>query len=271
VEHKSPIALVARKVFALKMYLYPFLPDEYTPQRHCGRIHLSEEFGRIFGLPSLKRHSVRLEVNPRASKAIRKLLRKDGLQNKDSNDAPLVVIHTGPTWKTREWLPGHWIDLVERLQTEFKARVVQIGDDSYQSGKKVPSPRVSGAVDWIGKLSLDQVLALLKVADLFVGIDSGMLHLAGGVRTSCVGIFGPVDPDCRLPVCSPAIGVTAQVPCIGCHHNADRPGHWRMGCPHDIRCMSNLGATDVFQACAELLRTPRRGDLQPIGQGQCER
>ena len=85
--------------------------------------------------------------------------------------------------------------------------------------------------DWIGKLSMDQMLALLKEADLFVGIDSGMLHMAGAVRTACVGIFGPTDPACRMPIGSPAIGVTAQVPCLGCHHNAGGPGHWISGCP----------------------------------------
>jgi ADP-heptose:LPS heptosyltransferase len=264
VEEGSPLARIARKVFALKMYLNPLLPDEYVPQRHCARIHLSEEFGRSFGFPTLKRQSVCLEVIPKANKEVRKWLQNEGLQNEESNGAPLVVIHTGPSWKTREWPIEHWLDLVGRLQAEFNARVVQIGHDSYQSGEASPSPRVTGTVDWVGKLSIDHMLALLKVTDLFVGIDSGMLHLAGAVRTPCVGIFGPTDSNCRLPACSPAVGVTAQVPCIGCHHNADGPGHWRMGCVHDVRCMSNLGGEDVFRACSQLLKTPRRPEVRAV-------
>src|SRR5262249_27626403 len=140
------------------------------------------------------------------------------LQSTGLNTLPLVVIHTGPSWKTKEWPAEHWNDLITRLKSKFGAGIVQIGKDRLASGETCLSPRAVGAIDRVGQLSLDQMLALLRVADLFVGIDSGMLHLAGAVRTSCVGIFGPTDPNCFLPTSSPGIGVTAQVSCIGCHH-----------------------------------------------------
>ena len=253
VEEGSPLAWICQKLFRLKLDLYPLLPDEYTPKRHCERIHLTEEFRKSFGLPALDGQSARLEVTAKANKEIFRWLRSTGL-----SDTPLVVIHTGPTWKTREWPVEHWIELVMRLRSEFGAAVVQIGQDTFASGEACVSPRAVGAIDRVGRLTLDQMLALLKVADLFVGIDSGMLHLAGTVRTSCVGIFGPIDPSCRLPTSSPAIGVTAQEPCIGCHHNANGPGHWMTGCPHNIRCMSNLTVEEVFRACSNYLKIPPR-------------
>jgi ADP-heptose:LPS heptosyltransferase len=249
VELGSPLAWMCRKLFRVKLDLYPLLPDEYVPKRTCERIHLTEEFRKSFGLPALDDRSVCLEATPRANKQVLKRLRSGGL-----SDSPLVVIHTGPTWATREWPVEYWIELVALLKAEFGVAVVQIGHDSNSDGQGCLSPRTTGATDWVGKLSINQVLALLKVADLFVGIDSGMLHLAGTVHTSSVGIFGPTDPDCRLPTSSPAVGVTAQVPCIGCHHNVNGPGHWRTGCPHDVRCMSDLTAEDVFRACSEFLK-----------------
>jgi ADP-heptose:LPS heptosyltransferase len=253
VENGSPLARVCQKLFHLKLDLYPLLPDEYEPKRCCDRIHLVQEFRQSFGLPGLDEESPRLEVNAKASKRINKWLQREGLR-----DGPLVIIHTGPTWKTREWPVEHWSELVARLSSELGAAVIQIGQDALASGNAGISPRAMGAIDLIGRLSLDEMLALLKAADLFVGIDSGMLHMAGAVRTSCVGIFGPVDPSCRLPTSSPAVGVTAQVPCIGCQHNASGPGHWMSGCPHDVRCMSELAADEVFLACSNYLKmTPR--------------
>jgi ADP-heptose:LPS heptosyltransferase len=237
------------------MSLYPLLPDEYKPKRHCARIHLTEEFRKSFGLPGLDDTAVCLEVTPKATKEVRKWLQSNGLA-----DRPLVVIHTGPTWKIREWPVEHWTELVKVLKSEFRVAVVQIGQDSFASGETCLSPRVAGAIDRVGELSLDQMLALLKAADLFVGIDSGMLHLAGTVRTSCVGIFGPTDPHCRLPTGSPAVGVTAEVPCIGCHHDVNGPGHWITGCPHDIRCMSDLTVENVFRACSGFLKISSRSD-----------
>jgi ADP-heptose:LPS heptosyltransferase len=196
IEQGSPFAWICRSLFRTEEFLSPLLPDEHTPRRHCERIHLSEEFRRAFGLASLDTQPVCLEVTPRATKTVCKWLRRDL-----RGDAPLVVIHAGPTWKIREWLSEHWNELVTRLKSELGVEVIQIGQDSYASEDRRVSPRAMGAVDWVGKLSIDQMLALLKDADLFVGIDSGMLHLAGAVRTPCVGIFGPTDPGAmhRLP------------------------------------------------------------------------
>lgn len=255
VEEGSPFAWICPKLFTLKIYLYPLLPDEYIPKRRREHLHLSEEFRKSFGLPVLDGQPVCLEVTSRASREMRKWLRNEGL-----GDLPLVVIHTGPSWKTKEWPVELWNELVRQISSEFGAAVVQIGQDSYASGEKAVSPRAVGAIDRVGKLSLDQMLALLKVADLFIGIDSGMLHLAGAVRTSCVGIFGPTDPSCFLPTSSPAVGVTAQVPCIGCHHNMNGPGHWMTGCPNNIRCMSDLPMENVFLACSDLLKISSRSD-----------
>ena len=39
---------------------------------------------------------------------------------------------------------------------------------------------------------------MLSLCELFVGINSGLLHLAGAVGTPSVGLFGPVDPALRL-------------------------------------------------------------------------
>jgi ADP-heptose:LPS heptosyltransferase len=252
IEQGSPFSWMCRALFKIEEFWMPSLPDEHTPKRHCERIHLREEFRRAFGLPFLDTESVCLEIKPRTIKTVRKWMGRDL-----RGSAPLVVIHTGPTWKIREWLNERWTELVTRLKSELGVEVIQIGQDSYMSRDGCVSPRAMGALDWVGKLSMDQMLALLKDADLFVGIDSGMLHMAGAVRTACVGIFGPTDPGCRLPIGSPAVGVTAQVPCLGCHHNAEGPGHWMTGCPHDIRCMSNLRVEDVFRACADLLNVHR--------------
>src|SRR6266446_2848748 len=97
IEQGSPFAWMCRTLFRIGEFWSPLLPDEHTPKRHCERIHLTEEFRRAFGLASLDTQPVCLEVTPRATKTVRKWVRRDL-----RGDAPLVVIHTGPTWKIRE-------------------------------------------------------------------------------------------------------------------------------------------------------------------------
>ena len=97
---------------------------------------------------------------------------------------------------------------------------------------------------------------MLSLCDGFVGIDSGLLHMAGAVGTPAVGLFGPVDPALRLPPTTPAVAVTAppsEVPCLGCHHRMPRL-HWKTGCPHDIACMRQLSPDAVFDTVGTMLR-----------------
>jgi ADP-heptose:LPS heptosyltransferase len=47
--------------------------------------------------------------------------------------------------------------------------------------------------------SLDRVAALLDRCDLVVGVDTGLLHMAGALGAPWVGLFGPTNPDVTGP------------------------------------------------------------------------
>ena len=49
------------------------------------------------------------------------------------------------------------------------------------------------AVDLVGTLSLPEVAAVLRRAALFVGNDSGLMHLAAAAGTPTLGLFGPSE------------------------------------------------------------------------------
>jgi len=247
VELRTPLAESIHRFLRPRWTLYPLLPDERTPPQSRKHIHIVEEFGRSCGLSFLTERSPRLEIPTKARERIERRLRKAGLQNET-----IAVIHTGPTWQVKEWPTAKWRELVNRLQWNLGVAVIQIGHDYCGSGEPRPSPRVEGAVDWVGQLCIKEMLALLKRAKVFVGIDSGMLHLAGAVCAPCVGLFGPTDGRCFLPRESPAVGVTSRVACLGCHHHTLGPTHWRTGCPSAMICMSELAVNDVFVACSQL-------------------
>ena len=253
VEGGSWQAKLLQKVVKPEMLFRPLLPDEQLPPQPVRRIHLVEEFQRGFGLASLVESPVQLGISARASRQVRRRLRQEQLYGK-----PFVVIHTGPTWNVREWPESHWCHLVAELKANNQIEVIQIGEDRTSVGESRKAPRPGEARNWVGKLTLDQTLVLLRMADLFVGIDSGVLHMAGAMDTPCVGIFGPTDPLCRLPRNRRAVAVTSNVSCLGCHHGEQGPGHWRSGCPHDIRCMSELTVKEVFSACDKLLKGQNR-------------
>jgi ADP-heptose:LPS heptosyltransferase len=252
IEHDSLLAIFLRRVLKAESMISPKLPDEYTPPHPGRKIHLVDEFGNSFGVSNTDKHPVRLEVESQACKQVKRRLQRGRM---DKNR--VVVIHIGPTWKVREWPQRNWLLLASRLQTHCNVRVIQVGEKLTSSGDLKESEVVDCAENWLGSLTLDQTMALLSLADLFVGIDSGVLHMAGSVGTPCIGIFGPTDPACRLSRTGLSIGITAGVSCLGCHHDPKGPRHWRSGCENNIKCMAELSVDAVFNASVEMLALPK--------------
>jgi len=98
-------------------------------------------------------------------------------------------------------------------------------------------------------MSLAELRALMDRAALFIGGDSGPLHVASTSDVPIVGLYGPTlaarsEPwrPRRLPTASIDVGV---LPC--------RPCDQRVCAPGDFRCLSGIAATDVHDAAERLL------------------
>jgi lipopolysaccharide heptosyltransferase II len=135
---------------------------------------------------------------------------------------PLVVLHVGAGTPAKRWPLAHWRELAARLIVEFDARIVLVGndDDRAMAWRHV--------VDWTGRLRLGQLAALLRVADLFVGADSGPAHLAAAVGTPVIALFsGTNDPRQWRPWGAHVSVVRHPPACSPCHREecpwADRP------------------------------------------------
>jgi heptosyltransferase-2 len=94
---------------------------------------------------------------------------------------------------------------------------------------------------------LREVIALLAEARLFVGSDSGILHIATGVDTPAVGLFGPTVPELGFSPLGRARAVGVELPCRPCHIH----GPQRCWLGH-ARCWRDMTGTDVRAAIAAL-------------------
>jgi ADP-heptose:LPS heptosyltransferase len=169
---------------------------------------------------------------------------------------PAICIHTGPTWAVREWPLAYWDALVEKIRTSLGVRVLHIGASKhFREGARKERP-VAGAEDCRDVFTLIETLQIIARCQMLVGIDSGMIHGAVAFGLPVVGVFGPTSPQLRLPPKKSA-GMTADVPCLGCHHRHPRL-HWQAGCPFDIRCMKNLLPDNVFEKVRQLLPLARQ-------------
>ncbi len=228
--------------------LTPQLADERQPPQPRARRLLMEEFATQLGVELPSPQVVRLQPSETSVISVRKAL----VEAKVSIDQ-LVVIHTGPSWAVKHWPHEHWCTLTKALQSEGLA-VVQIGARGHDGNPEAEMPAIEHALDWRDRLDLPELAALLSLARLFMGIDSGPLHLAQSVGTPRIGLFGPTEPASILPLDSSMNALTAGLFCQGCHHHPAGPQHWRTGCPHDTACMAHLTPDHVLHTCRPLLR-----------------
>lgn len=204
------------------------------------------EFCRQFGLPVQTEHP-RLTIDPAELHRARAWLREKNL-----DPEMLIIIHPGPSWPVREWPLEKWTELVAGLRRRGFTSIAQLGVGRYADFGKVVVAAIPGAVSLVDELSLEQACAVISLAKLHIGIDSGLLHIAAAVGTPGVGIFGMTSPQTRFSQNYIRSFVVSRVECQGCYHRLPRVD-WITGCPNDIKCMKEISPEEVLQrSLAEL-------------------
>lgn len=181
---------------------------------------------------------------------IKRVQSKYGLAKVVAARRLIIGVNCGQVWPVRTWPPAKWQALLDLIHAEVDAAVLQLG---FRKGDRDEFDDLKG-VDFELRMMMekDELVALVASCHLIISVDSGPVHLAGAVGVPVVGLYGALEPRHFLPPVSPSAGVFSEVPCRFCNHTTPI-GHWKSGCPNDIRCMKELDATSVFQAVRAML------------------
>ena len=130
-----------------------------------------------------------LEATPADREAARRVLLDAGWTPERGR---LVVLAPGVSEgrEAKRWPPSRYGELAERLTAAPGRAAVVVDVESADEGP----PRAPGVVDLAGRTGLRELVGLLSLAELFIGNDSGALHLAACLGVPCVALFGPTDP-----------------------------------------------------------------------------
>lgn len=115
----------------------------------------------------------------------------------------LVVIHPVSTWESRTWSADKWMDLTKRLNV-LGYFVVSIGKDSSETGffnveKPVFNFEIEKGLNLMNKTSISDCWNIINAAQLFITMDSGLLHLAGTTNTKIIMLGSSIHPYFRIP------------------------------------------------------------------------
>lgn len=155
-----------------------------------------------------------------------------------------VILNPGANWKSKLWPLEKYAELAKRMWKELNcAIVVAVGPGEKKLGEAIlarsPDPHCVMMAP-----SLTQFAALAERARLFVGPDTGPLHIAAACRTPIVGIFAPTDPIRNGPF-NPLDVVVHQNRCGRYCHRRD--------CGTS-QCIADITVDAVFNAVLERLR-----------------
>ena len=211
-----------------------------------------KDFGRPFGLALADAHPT-LHPDPGVVNRVKSLGERSG-----PAASPLILIHIGPSWPVREWPPEHWAALATELKRHGFDNIIQIGTRNHLALGTVTGDSIPGVFSLVDQLTLEESAALIAQGSLFIGIDSGLLHVAAAVGTPAVGIWGPTSPQFRFSKTNRRSFVVSTVECQGCQHRNPRL-HWITGCPFAIRCMKTISVAEVLSACLMRLKSGEPG------------
>lgn len=98
-----------------------------------------------------------------------------------------LVLHPGSRGNGKEWPEGHYLDLVDQLNSaDYQILVTGTADEGRRFAKLADHP---STVDLTGKLDLAELTALLAAVDGVVASGTGPLHMAAATGTPTLGLF----------------------------------------------------------------------------------
>ena len=162
--------------------------------------------------------------------------------------APLIALAPGSIWGTKRW--PHFTGLVSEMP-ETRFVVVGSGDDRELAAAIVAVAR-GRVLDLTGRLSLLGSAELLRRCAALVANDSAPTHLASGVGTPTLTLFGPTVPAYGFgPLAPRSESLGVELPCRPCH------AHGPMECPlGHFLCMRSLEPSRVAARLRNLCSSP---------------
>jgi heptosyltransferase-1 len=159
-----------------------------------------------------------------------------------------VLVNLGASKPANRWPSERFGELARALQQELAVPVCFTGGPSDIATSRALSANAGGIRDLVGKTTLPELVALARRARLFIGCDTGPMHIAAAVGTPVVALFGPADPARTGPYGAQHRVVRVPPACAPCHRKTCNQARHA--------CMEDISVSSVLAAARERLGRP---------------
>lgn len=166
----------------------------------------------------------------------------------------LAIINPGAGWGAKCWPAAKYAEVARGLRELDLSSIVNFGPAEEALAREVESLS-QGAAKAVA-CSVGELIAITRRARVFVGGDTGPMHLAAALRVPVVGIFGPTNPARNGPFATPSVVI---------RRSESLTNHSRRG-PAD-EAMLSITANEVLEGARELLTRRLADNTAPEPEG----
>jgi heptosyltransferase III len=131
-------------------------------------------------------------------------------------DRPIIVLAPTANWQPKVWPSERFAEAFQRLSSLFPDALPVVLGGPGPAERAIAAPLLTAlpqARELLGALTLPEAAALLQRASLFIGNDSGLMHLSAAAGAPTIGLFGPTDANTYGPtgrLATAVVGVSME-------------------------------------------------------------
>jgi ADP-heptose:LPS heptosyltransferase len=169
------------------------------------------------------------------------------LSNGATTERPIVCIHPCAGKIYKQWTVEGFVEISDWLSDQGCQVVLVGGEADIPAVNSIVSLSGETIYTFAGRLSLGELAALFAQSALYIGNDSGPMHLAAISGIPVIALFGPASEKRWGPLSEKSIALRGESRCESCAGK---------DCAHDFKCIRNISPDDVKSAVRKLMELP---------------
>jgi len=187
---------------------------------------------------------VQIYLSKEDKRRAKKILKNNGIKEKDF----IIAFQGGANWESKRWPAEDFAELAKNiLKYKPRTKIILLGSpDEFGINDKINKLAGNKLINLAGKFPLDDVPGVINESKLIIGNDSGLMHIAAGVSTPCVVMYGSTNPKHSRPLGKDTHIVFKNNFCKPCITN-------KKDCKYDYKCMKIVKPEDVMKEVKKIL------------------
>lgn len=159
--------------------------------------HIVDQYVDVVRAYGVQVHRAEFALKPKEEDvlSVRRKLKERGVVGR------IMVVNAGAGWATKRWPPAHFAQVIDAVQ-EAGVRAVLVGGKA--EADRAAADEVSRLcrtepANLLGETNVRELVALIRLASVHLGGDTGSTHIAAALETPAVGLYSITRPQRSCP------------------------------------------------------------------------